>query len=114
MMIKGKIIDWVIMGASSWIPGKPSVNKIIEENASDKATIMVVQRDDKKAFVLGSGVGGYGEAGEEKTYIKDTGNGYGGTGYIKIENYITVDEKGIVDPGNGIGVDEKRPLYVFK
>jgi hypothetical protein len=116
MIIKGRNYNWVIMGASAWISGKPSIKKIVEENAG-KATIMVVERDGKKTFVLGagySGNGGYGNVGEEKTYIKDTGNGYGGTGYIKIENYITIDEKGIVDPGNGIGVNEKRPLYVFK
>lgn len=113
MMIKGRNYNWVIMGASAWISGKPSVNKIIKENASE-STIMVVERDGKKVFVLGSGFGGYGNIGEEKTYIKDTGMGYGGSGYIKIENYITIDEKGIVDPGNGIGVEEKRPLYVFK
>lgn len=114
MRIKGKVIDWVIMGASAWIPGKPSVEKIAIENASDKATIMVVQRDDKKAFILGSGISGYGNIGEEMRYIRDTGNGYGADGLILIENIIIINSKGVVDPGNGIGVNEKRPLYVFK
>jgi len=109
--------NWVIMSAKAWISGKPSIQKIIKEN-QHKSTIMVVMRNEgirnpTPIFVLGSR-GNYGNVGECKTYIKDTGIGYRGDGECQIQNIITIDENGIVDPGNGIGVNEKRTLYVFK
>jgi hypothetical protein len=111
--------DWTIMGASAWIPGRPSIEKIVQENGGN-ATIMVVEkvmdpRQEKgtSTFILGS-QGNYGQVGEKKTFIRDTGMGYSGTGFCVIQNIITIDENGVTDPGNGVGLREHRPLWVFK
>jgi hypothetical protein len=40
--------------------------------------------------------------------------GYGNEGFCTIQNVIKISEDKIIDEGNGIGVDEKRPLWVFK
>ena len=106
--------DWTIMCASQWISGKPSIEKIAVENGRGPATIIVAKRDGKSVFILGSGMSGYGNKGETKTYVKDTGNGYKGEGECLIENIITIDKEGICNYGNGIGANEKRALYVFK
>ena len=110
--IKNKGPKWHIMSAYAWIKGKPSIEKIIKENDSE-ATIMVVKRDDVKTFILGSR-DNYGEIGKSVRYIQDTGNGYGRKGFCEIENIIKIDKEKIVDSGNGIGVNEKRTLWVFK
>ena len=103
---------WYIMSAHGWINGRPSIEKIIKENNSN-GTIMVVKRDNVKTFVLGAR-GNYGKIGSSNYYIQDTGNGYGKKGFCEIENIIKIDKEKIVDPGNGIGVNEKRTLWVFK
>jgi hypothetical protein len=106
------IVKWAIMGASSWIGGRPSIEKIIKENKS-KGTIMVVKKEGKDVFILGA-TGTYGEIGENVSYVRDTGRGYGQTGACEIQNIIQIDENEIIDEGNGIGVNEKRSLWVFK
>jgi hypothetical protein len=106
------IVKWAIMGASGWINGRPSIEKIIKENKS-KGTIMVVKRDTTNVFILGA-PGTYGEIGENVSYVQDTGNGYGRRGICEVQNIIQISEDKIIDEGNGIGVSEKRPLWVFK
>jgi len=104
--------NWTIMNANVWIGGKPSIEKIIRENQR-KGTIMVIQKEGKPFFVLGAR-GNYGEVGEDKSYVRDTGNGIRPGGMITIENRIQISEDKIIDPGNGIGVTERRALYVFE
>ena len=103
---------WYIMSAYGWINGRPSIEKIIKENDSN-GTIIVAKRDGVKTFILGSR-GDYGKIGQQVHYIQDTGNGYGKEGYCEIENIITIDKEKIINPGNEIGLNEKRTLWVFK
>lgn len=111
--------DWCIKSATGWINGKPSIERIIKEN-NHEGTIMVVRRLDEAynakevpIFVLGAG-GNYGVIGEKVSFLQDTGNGYGKCGDCIIENIITISKDSIDDPGNEIGLREKRPLWVFK
>jgi hypothetical protein len=118
MRINLKNCDWVIMGANNWISGKPTIEKIIKEN-NYNGTIMIVKRvfdcNDKEVliFVLGA-PGDYGKIGKKVSFVQDTGRGYGKTGHCIIENIIKISDSEIIDEGNGIGVNEKRPLWVFK
>ena len=111
--------EWVIMSASSWIKGRPSIDKIIDNNKGE-ATIMVVEKynsinSDKstKCFILGAN-GHYGKVGDTVTFTTDTGRRQSGLGMCVIQNIIKINKDEIVSYGNNIGVDDKRSLYVFK
>lgn len=106
--------EWVIMNAWSWLR-KPTIEKIIEEhNGEGVITVGVLIRNNQNIFILGAGDSPYAKNDETKFYIQDTGNGYGGDGLVRIENSIIIDQDGIVDPGNGLGLFDKRNLWVFK
>jgi hypothetical protein len=116
--------DWVIMRASAWIPGKPSLDKIIVENNYEGTVIVgkisLYDNEPKPMFLLGA-KGTYTkenkasyEGKQRYSFIKDTGNGYKGEGYIEVENIIQITDCNIESKLNDIGINEKRPLYVFK
>lgn len=106
-----------IMCASSWIKGKPTINKIITENESNGVIVVATRRFDTnpkpvKLFILGSGkISDYKDIDR---FIIDTGNGLGRTGYLKVENIFEINDKEVTNSINDIGKDEKRVFYVFK
>lgn len=107
---------WVIMSAGSWMR-KPSVEKIIAENNNEgviTAAELNNHGDKHKVFILGSGDSAYGENNSVYNYIRDTGNGHSRGGQVKVENTIIIGEDKVLDEGNGIGLNEKRSLWVFK
>jgi hypothetical protein len=106
---------WYIMAASSWMR-KPSVEKIIQENGHE-GVITVATIGGRKVFILGAGNAAYGEVGSTPQYIYDTGNGHRNPRYgeqLVVQNSIIINQDRVLDSGNGIGLDEKRSLYVFK
>ncbi|MNB91972.1 hypothetical protein D3C81_1018090 [compost metagenome] len=114
-------MKWVIMSAGSWMR-KPSIEKIIKENGYEGAiTVATITKSypDKpqQIFLLGAGNEAYGDNGSSYDFIYDTGMGHRKPGYgvkIKVENTIIISATEVVDSGNGIGLNEKRSLYVFK
>ena len=111
--------EWVIMSASSWIKGRPSIDTIIENNKGE-GTILVIEKynsvnSDKstKCFILGAN-GHYGKVGDEVTFTTDNGMRLVGLGTCVIQNIIKINKDGIVSCKNNIGVNDKRSLYVFK
>jgi len=89
-------------------------------NQEGEYTILVAERHysfDKRSKIFISGVGkGYVDAMPAVCkYTHDTGNGYKSRGEILvIHNQIVFRDGEIVDPGNGIGVDQKRRWWVMK
>ncbi|MNV41016.1 hypothetical protein D3C71_1326380 [compost metagenome] len=112
---------WYIMSAGSWMR-KPSIGKIVTENGHNGiitvATITKPYPDKpQKIFLLGAGDSPYGDNGSIQNFVYDTGNGHRKPGYgvkIEVENSIIISGTEVIDQGNGIGMDEKRSLYVFK
>jgi len=121
--IAGRAGEWTIMRAAAWIPGKPNLEKLIAENPNREMTIMVcmltplgkMSDSAKPVWILGS-AGSYGRPGETKTYRVDTGNGYRGRGYdtVLIQNIVHIDKDGNIHSDNTVGMNDKRPLWVFK
>ena len=108
-------MTWHIMAAGSWMR-KPSVEKIIKEN-NRNGVITVATIGDKEVFILGAGNSPYAEVGCQPNYIYDTGNGHRRPRYgerLTVQNSIIISDSQVLDPGNGIGLDQKRSLYVFK
>lgn len=106
---------WYIMSATRvlWQKNKIALKEVHEQ--LDTQCVMVVKRDGKKLFVSGAGEETYAPVGVTVPYIQDTGMGYGARGMIEVENYIIFDVIGnIVEKANDIGIDEKRPIWVFK
>lgn len=114
-----KLYKWVIMSAWSWISGRKTPAEFVKASGDYDMTIMVATlitgypETSKKVFVMGSR-GGYGEIGATMPYVVDTGRGYSATGRALIENAITVDAEGNLTGINDVGMNEKRPLWVFK
>jgi len=111
---------WYIMNARAWIPGRKTPETIFDTDGDYDSTMVVALKDGKTpVFILGSGKSNYyGKPGETERYIIDTGNGLRNPPYdspgIKIQNLIVRSKGGDIDEGNGIGMNEKRPLWVFK
>jgi hypothetical protein len=108
-----------------------TVEQILEEWGNDEQTILVAEREigyerSSRLFVVGSGTGyeksfdatevvadGYHFV--ERRYTQDTGNGHTNRNKkLTVVNAITVKGGKVIDPGNGIGVNEKRRVWVMK
>lgn len=117
--------DWIVMPATRALFNKNKVT--MAEMVSDQGwggdmTIMVVKArkytgtgNEVPVFIIGSGQHAYGEVGEGSGFTIDTGNGYGASGRVTVENYVMFDKDGnVVDKANDIGLNEKRPAWTFK
>lgn len=92
-----------------------------------KATVYVVETTGgREMFACSAGGGGYGEVGDMVDWVQDTGNGLKNPNWkhshLIIENIVQFDRYrvtnydtiGIVNKVNNIGLDSKRPIWVFK
>lgn len=116
---------YYIMNASSLFNNKAaSIGSISEEWADGEYTVLVARREigyirDSKIFIVGSGFGyeKVPEAGSAyiQLYTQDTGNGYTNKGRtLRVDNVITIKDGYLLDPGNGLGLNEKRRVWVMK
>ena len=101
-----------IMNAKGFIDGRKSVKAIFEANGSTNATIVVLDHDGVKKFVLGA-QGVYGAVGERVPVTIDTGRGYRYSNDGTVENHIHMIE-GVITSDNDVGLTEKRIVSVFK
>jgi hypothetical protein len=99
---------WILINAISLIKGKSSINEIVNKYQCD-GTIIVCERNGIKTFILGK-KGSYTKINNE-CFKSDN---YKNEGLILMENIITINNNKIIDEGNGIGINEKRLLWVFK
>jgi len=117
--------QYYIMNAGILFNNKTvSVEQVAEELGDDEQTILVVRREtgfDKyvKLFVSGAGVGYEASPPSDNpistTYTQDTGNGYANKNKsLLIDNIITTKDGKVTDTGNGIGINEKRRVWVMK
>lgn len=107
----------VIQCARNWISGKPTIDKIINENKSEGVIVIATRYfytnpTPVKIFILGSGI--ISDYEDINDFVIDTGMGYGRHGRLKVENIIEIDKNKIIKSINNIGINDKRVLYVFK
>jgi hypothetical protein len=103
-----------------WGKNKVALKEIHEQ--LDTQCVMVVRRgaygakdEGVRTFISGAGEESYAPVGARIPFIQDTGRGYGAQGVVYVENYIIFDILGnIIEKANDIGLDEKRPVWVFK
>ena len=117
--------NYYIMSAGCLFNNKAAtIAETTEQWPDGTSTILVARRETgynktSKLFVHGSGAG-YEETPKKgetltKRYTQDTGMGYSNKNkQLHIDNIITLKDGVIVDSGNGIGVTEKRRIWVMK
>lgn len=108
-----------IMNAAAWIPGKNNpatlAQKIATDNGEGPHTLFVCDRGGVKIFLYGSA--SY-KVGDQFAWKQDTGGGYRrapfGQEMCTVENIITLANGRVAKSVNSVGINEKRPLWVFK
>lgn len=85
----------------------------------EKHTVFVARRyygnKHSDIHIYGYGTGYKEETVGEICYTQDTGMGYRNRGErLLIQNIIRIDNGEIIDKGNGIGLNEKRRIWVMK
>jgi len=109
--------QWYLMNAKT-LTGKQKV-PITEVNKHwTICTVYVVRtRGGRPMFASSSGPMAY-KVGDSVSWINDTGMGHRSPGYahdtVTIENVVSYRGGDITLQENNIGMDEKRPLWVFK
>lgn len=91
---------------------KSSLDQIGQEWNGKMTVLAVADGDGKKKFVSGSGHGHYHNVGD--TFRAHHDQTRQDLGYHKVENVIHIDGGKVVHKENDIGVNEKRPLSVYK
>lgn len=113
-----RLNNWVIMNTKQ----KMTLQEAAKWYESNELTIIHGARCSNRGayesiYIIGAGNNCYGHKGEMYNYTTDTGNGYGGTGVIKVYNVTTHDLSGkIMSVEDIMQVNEKRklPVWVFK
>lgn len=106
-------------GQDNLFPRRSTIKDICNAWKEGDMTILVAEREYgygrwARIFIVGSGQGGYGNS-DVAMYTRDTGYGYRNRkNGLRIHNRIIVDENGNVNPGNGVGVNEKLSVWVMK
>jgi len=101
-----------------------SIGNINEQWPDGEHTVLVARREigyvrDSKVFIVGSGTG-YEKVPESgsayiQLYTQDTGRGYINRGRtLRVDNVITVKDGKVTNVGNGMGLNEKRRVWVMK
>ena len=114
---------YYIMSASCLFDNKAATVEQIAEEWPD-STILVARREtgynkSSRIFVSGAGLGYEDELELGQTisrrYTQDTGNGHSNRNKeLVIENIISIMNGKVVDSGNGIGIEQKRRVWVMK
>lgn len=113
---------WIIMNAKALFERpRSSLQQIMDEWSGDTMTVMVVSvespsygKPNMPRFVVGSSDKPYAEVSTTTPWTNDTGMGYRRGTVLTVENYFIFKDNQIVEQANNIGLNEKRPVWVFK
>lgn len=102
-------IEEIVEREKSLVSGYPTIIMVIK-------MITGYEQKIRTLFVSGSGskLDSDGKPGDRYQFTQDTGHGHGMTGQIEIENAFLIVDGKITEQYNDIGLDSKRPLWVFK